>query len=78
MEICNYNYKNNLLSIKIMDGKDREDEVPDAINYRIPTDPSNPLDKLRPNFSIPPPRTPLRDHELRTHRSIYWDGTTGK
>ena len=64
-----------------MDGKDREDEydgkVPDAISYHVPTSPGTPLDKLRPNFSIPPPRTPIRDHELRTHRSIYWNGLTG-
>ena len=50
----------------MMEVKDWDDEsdnqVPDAISYHIPSAPS----------------TPLHDRELRTHRSIYWDGITGK
>ena len=49
-----------------MEGKDSGDEndgqVPDTISYRIPT--------TRPS-------TPIHDHELRTHRSIHWNGLTG-
>ena len=51
-----------------MEGRESSDEndgqVPDTISYHIPS---------RPNT----PSTPLHDHELRTHRSIYWNGLTG-
>ena len=62
-----------------MYGKDSGDEndgpVPDTISYHIP--PMTPL-HVPPRTPLhDPPRTPLHDRELRTHRSIYWNGQTG-